>query len=397
MKLFVYDWNFIVKHDLYLAFSELGIEYDLFSSVASPRFRDQREQFQKNLKEALEKKGYDALFSINYFSELADAAREKGIPYICWTYDSPALGAVDKYDTSYFFIFDSAEYEEYKGYGVKNMYYLPLAVNTKRLSRMQPAPLERMKYHADVSFVGQLYQSDMDRMFPLFDEYGAGYTAAMINTQMKVYGSNIISDLVNENVIRRLCNREVTEALLENLNNNFYHDVEEMKTWALTGFLLKAVTNKERVLLLTLLAKYCRVKLFTVGEPKLPNVTVYGTVDYVRDMPLVFKCSRINLNVTLRNIRHGIPQRVLDIMGCGALALTNYQEDIGRYFQDGRDLLVYSSTEEALEKSRYYLAHEKEAEKIRQNGYRIVRDQFSYQQQLDKIWELTGLKAKLAK
>lgn len=399
MKLFVYEWNFITRHDLYRALSEQGIDYDRFMAKANPRVKADEEEFRESLKEALEKgKGYDAIFSINYFSVLAEAAHEKGIPYVCWTYDSPALGNVNDslmLDTNRIFMFDSAEYDEYCGYGVPNLHYLPLAVNAKRVSRMKPTPMEQMKYHADVSLVGQLYQSDMDKLFPLFDEYGAGYIAAIINMQLNVYGTNIVKDLVNDKVVERLCNPTVTEALLKNINNNFLRDVEELRGWALMAFLLKAVTNKERVLLLTLLGKYCHVKLFTSAAPKLPNVNVYGVVDYVEHMPLVFKCSKINLNITLRNIRKGIPQRVIDIMGCRALAMTNYQEDLNLYFEDGRDILVYSSAEEALDKCQYYLKHEKEAEKIRENAYRIVRDQFSYEHQLNRIWELSGLKGQL--
>ncbi len=181
------------------------------------------------------------------------------------------------------------------------------------------------------------------------------------------------------------------------INHKFLHDVEELKAWALESFLLKAVTNKERVLLLTLLAKHFRVKLFCPGNPKIPNVTACGIVDYEDKMPLVFKCSKINLNITLRNIRSGIPQRVIDIMGCHGLALTNYQKDLEEYFEDGKDILIYRSVEEALDKCSYYLKHEKEAEKIRQNGYKIVKEQFSFDHQLNKIWELSGIQEKIKK
>ncbi len=394
MKLFVYEWNFITKYDMVQALIRKGNEVDLFSSAASARKKDQREQFRINLNKALNEKTYDAIFSVNFFEDLAEAAHDRGILYICWTYDSPALGSVRPslyLDTNRLFLFDSAEAEAYKKEGVPNIYYLPLAANAMRLGRMRLSPMEQMKYYADISFVGNLYQSDMDRIFPLFDEYGAGYVAAIINTQLNIYGTNIVKEMVNESVMKHICNQEVTEALLKNINTNFMQ-AEELNVGFFRAFLQKAVTNKERVLLLTLLAKHFRVKLFTLGAPKLPNVSVYGVVDYMEKMPLVFKCSKINLNVTLRCISSGIPQRVLDIMGCRALALTNYQEDLLQYFEDGRDLLIYHSTEEALDKCRYYLKHEKEAEKIRQNGYKIVKDQFSYERQLDRIWELSGLK-----
>lgn len=395
MKLFVYDWTFITKYDLYNVFRKQGIEFDIFRTNVTPRILDQKQQFQENLAKALENKKYDAIFSVNFFEELAYAAHERAILYICWTYDSPALGSIRPalfLETNRIFLFDSYEYEVFLRAEVPNLYYLPLAVDADRLNAMRPNPVEKMKYYSDVSFVGRLYQSDMDKILPMFDEYGAGYIAAMVNTQLEIYGANIIEELVNENIIQRICNEEVTKALLENMNNEFYHDVVEIKKEFLSGFLLKAVTNKERVLLLTLLAKYFRVKLFTTGNSKLPNVTTYGVVDYIEDMPMVFKCSKINLNITLRNIRHGIPQRVIDILGCRALVLTNYQKDLEEYFEDGKNILIYHSIEEALDKCKYYLKHEKEAERIRQNGYKIVKEQFSYEHQLNKIWDVSGIK-----
>lgn len=400
MKLLIYNWTFVTKHDLYATLNRQGVEGDLFTSKASPRRKKEKEQFREELDKALAKKAYDAIFSVNYFQELAEAANERDILYICWTYDSPNLGPVNdslRLETNRIFVFDSAEYGQYQEWGVKNLHYLPLAVDTKRLDSFRPTPMEQMRYRADVSFVGRLYQSDMDKILPLFDEYGAGYVAALINTQLKVYGTNnIIGELINGDVVRRLCNPEVSEALLLNINENSKYDVEQVTGSQLTGFLLKAVTNKERVLLLSLLAKYHHVKLYTTESAELQDVHVYGPVDYVKQMPLVFKCSKINLNITLRKIRHAMPQRILDIMGCRALALTNYQKDIFQYFEDGKELLVYSSLEEAADKCRYYLSHEKEAEKIRQNGYRAVRNQFSYENQLNKIWETCGLKGKLS-
>ena len=52
-------------------------------------------------------------------------------------------------------------------------------------------------------------------------------------------------------------------------------------------------------------------------------------------MPLVFQNSKINLNITLRSIKNGIPLRAIDIMGAGGFLLTNYQNDFGLHFTDG--------------------------------------------------------------
>lgn len=394
MRLFIYDWTFITKRDLYVTLRHQGIYFDMFSSKFSPRVEAQQDEFEKCLADALDQNQYDAIFSINFFPELAKAAHERKMLYISWTYDSPALGAVREchmYESNRIFMFDSYEYELYKKAGVPNLFYLPLAVDIGKWNKYQPSPMEKMKYKADISLVGQLYQSDMDQMYPLFDEYGAGYVAALINTQMNVYGVNIIDELVNENVMRRLCNEKVTEALIQNLHRGFLKNVNELRRAPFTMFLQKAVTNKERVLLLSLFGKHFSTKLYAPDNVKIPNVISCGIVDYETKMPIVFKCSKINLNITLRTIRHGIPQRVLDILGCGALAMSNYQKDMEEYFEDGKNIVIYHSAEEAVEKAKYYISHEKEAEKIRRAGYKLVKDEFNYERRLNSIWKLSGI------
>ena len=62
--------------------------------------------------------------------------------------------------------------------------------------------------------------------------------------------------------------------------------------------------------------------------PELPNVINMGSVDYYDMMPYVFKCSDINLNITLRSIKTGIPLRAMDIMGAGGFLMSNYQVDL---------------------------------------------------------------------
>lgn len=400
MKILIYDWGFFTKDDLYTTLKKQGIEMNLFYSPYSPRIRAEREKFQEELEKFLKDKEYDLFFSINFFPDFAIEANKRGILYVSWTYDSPSLGGISealKLETNRIFLFDSSEYEEYKGYDIKNLHYLPLAVNTTRLSKITVPPMAKMKFYSDISFVGQLYQSDMDKIFPLFDEYSAGYVAAIINAQLSIYGRNIIQNLINPKIVDTLFNEEVKDALLSNLNNDFLADVEKINFYNVISFLLKAVTNKERVLLLTLLAKYHKVKLCTRGSHELPGVINLGVVDYLNEMPMVFKSSKINLNISLRSIKTGVPQRVLDILGCGALALTNYQRDLDKHFKDNENILIYRSMEEALDKCNYYLKNEKEAERIRKNGYKLVKEQFSYEHQLNEIWRICGLTEKIKK
>jgi spore maturation protein CgeB len=112
-----------------------------------------------------------------------------------------------------------------------------------------------------------------------------------------------------------------------------------------------------------------------------------GRVDYQREMPYVFKCSDINLNITLRSIRTGIPLRCLDILGSGGFLLSNYQADFYEHFIPGEDLVLFESHEDCIRKCDYYLKHDKERQQIAANGYGKVKECHTYEIRLKEIFE----------
>lgn len=102
-------------------------------------------------------------------------------------------------------------------------------------------------------------------------------------------------------------------------------------------------------------------------------------------MPKIFRLSKINLNFTSKPIRTGIPLRLWDILGAGGFVLTNYQSEIPEYFEVGKDLDIFASEEELVEKIRYYLEHEEEREKIARNGYQKAKEKYSLELRVKQI------------
>ena len=113
-----------------------------------------------------------------------------------------------------------------------------------------------------------------------------------------------------------------------------------------------------------------------------------GPVDYYEEMPYVFANSKINLNITLRSIKSGIPLRAMDIMGAGGFLLTNFQSDFLDYFVPGEDFVYYDSQEDLLNKIDYFLSHEKEREEISKNGQERVRNEHNYFTFFEKIFDI---------
>ena len=152
----------------------------------------------------------------------------------------------------------------------------------------------------------------------------------------------------------------------------------------------KKVTILERKRLLKAVSEIEDIdfKLYTNSKTGIPNRAANkGTVDYKKEMPLVFNRSRINLNISLRSIHSGIPLRVIDIMSCGGFVLSNYQTELTEFFEEDKEVVLFRSEDEALDKIKYYVNHETERASIAQAGYEAVKGRFGYKQRIAKLLE----------
>ena len=91
---------------------------------------------------------------------------------------------------------------------------------------------------------------------------------------------------------------------------------------------------------------------------------------------MIFHNSKINLNITSKTITSGIPQRIFDILSCGGFCLTNYQPEIAEYFDDGKELVMYTDMADLLAKVDYYLSHDEERKQIAANGRQKIEEEY---------------------
>ena len=148
------------------------------------------------------------------------------------------------------------------------------------------------------------------------------------------------------------------------------------------------VTFKERITILALLSKKFDVALYSGDEhPLLTKTRQPGMVDYATQMPKIFKCSDINLNISLKCIQTGLPLRVIDIMGCGGFLLSNYQEEFLDYFVPNEDFVYYEDFGDSYEKAAFYLNNDTLRKQIAKNGYEKIKKYFSYEERFNFIAE----------
>lgn len=384
MKILIVDSKSFGIFPLVQAMEQAGWQTEIIKTDI--RGRRRIPELTEEMEEALNTKAYDAIFSFNYYVVIAEFCHQKGIPYISWVYDHPLVSLYSYtiiYDTNYVFLFDYAQYQELRKIGIKQVYYLPLASNT--LEYFPNISEKKGDFQMDISFVGSLYnnaKNDLYAKFSQADEYTKGYLDALVDAQQKIYGQYILRDSLSIGILQelqRVCpydedNREGVEPA-----SLVYEDY----------FLARKVTAKERQEALAYLAKKHKVHLFSdCKADENMGLIQAGRIDYYRQMPWVFRQSKINLNITLKSIQTGIPLRILDIMGAGGFLLTNYQSEMEEYFKSGVHYDYYGSMEELEEKAAYYLKHEELRMKIAEEGHTAVKRDFNYQVQLKKMMDL---------
>ena len=330
---------------------------------------------------ALGKENYDFVFSFNYFPNISEICQRAGTKYLSWVYDSPYI---DLYSytvlnsCNYIFLFDYAVYEELRREGIGTIYHLPLAVNGKRLAKFDSF---RDSPSADISFVGSLYSEQKHRIYDKFKDvspYARGYLQGIVQAQKRIYGNNFLRELLTPEIIG-----ELQKAYPTDPNASTVMPPEAIYADYVFS---RQVTALERQEILELLGQKHSVRLYTNDRTmRIPGVENLGTVDYYSDMPRIFADSRINLNISLKSIRTGIPLRAWDIMGSGGFLLTNFQPEFLNYFEPGVDFAYYDDYDDLTDKVDYYLSHEKERREMALNGCAKVRAEHTFEKRVEEM------------
>ena len=377
MNILVINRNSYGQDDVIEILRSLGHKVLVYDHEAITEHRN--EAIEKELLSLINKENISLIFSFNYLPIVSITIKDTKVKYISYVYDSPNIALYTYsiiYPCNYVFIFDYAVYEELRKGGIKTVYYLPLSIHTDRIEKTlakKPIAALGTNYKHDVSFVGSLYnekhnfyESIMNALGDNHD-YVKGYLDSIVAAQSKVYGSFFIPKMLTEDIMKILQEVFPYPQRADSIATPEYVYAHY--------FLARKVASIERTTLLSAISEHFNLSLFTHNPtPALPKAHNQGSVDYYREMPFVFRDSKINLNLSLKSIQTGIPLRCIDIMGCGGFLLTNYQVDMFRHFEPKIHFDFFTDEKDLLEKIDYYLSHEDERMEISQNAKKCIEE-----------------------
>lgn len=142
--------------------------------------------------------------------------------------------------------------------------------------------------------------------------------------------------------------------------------------------------------MLEYLARSTPIEFFGYGAGSLsrssPIVARHHGEVWGLDMYRALARSRVTLNRHINVAENNANNmRLYEATGVGALLITDRKDNLGELFEVGKEVVAYSSPEEAAELIRYYIANPEEARAIARAGQaRTLRDH-TYQRRMEEL------------
>lgn len=392
MRMIFAAWDYNGQEGAVRAFERLGYRVSRIAIDQAGNITDDPE-FSKKLAGLIETGAEEQdpcrfVFSHDYFPVISDVCQIFSVPYLSHVYDSPHYSLTSPTTgnaVNRIHVFDRGLLEELEAGGTENLRHTLLSVDPDLAA--QAKRYDGQPYEHEVSFIGSLYR---DR-YTFYDQIEGlpqtlrEYLDLAFAAQRKIFGVDLLGnpELVPDKII---------DALGGHVHFDLNGDYRMEPRMLLRDILRKKVTSLERAEILAGLGERFPVDLYTTPGTETPSgVRNLGYASYDREMPRVFRRSRVNINITLRTIRTGIPQRALDIMACGGFLLSDYREELAEFFSEGEELVLARTPEDFLRLTEYYLAHDKEREEIARNGQRRVLENYTHDSVFRKMTgELAG-------
>lgn len=383
MRILVCLLGNICEYNLEFTLKSMGHDIGIFN--VKIKNKDYDTEYLNKLSEELIKTQYDCVFSINYIPIISRICNVHQVKYISWVVDSPWFQLYSNTITNncnFIFIFDRCLYEKFKNKFKDRIFYMPLGTNVRVWDSIKLSEEDITRFTTDVSFVGSLYEDKHDYDKVNISPYLRGYFDGIIQAQTNIYGYNFLNDVISDEAIK-----EFSKCANWNKIGDDYNVSD--REIVISEFIGKKCAEVERHRFVDKLAKNFRFDLYTLSNTgSMQYINNRGPADSRIDMPKIFKCSKININMTIKTIESGIPLRTFDIMGNGGFVITNYQSELYDFFVSNEDLVIYDSLEDLIDKVSYYLKHEDERKKIAENGYQKVKLLHTYEKRFEQIFEI---------
>lgn len=161
---------------------------------------------------------------------------------------------------------------------------------------------------------------------------------------------------------------------------------------------LGSQVHQERCQLLDVVAQECPLQVYGYGfdqpdrYPHLKNA--YQGEAWGLEMYRILQQSALTINSHGRMFIHepvcekANNMRLYEATGVGALLLTDYKQDLNRYFKLDQEVVAYGNASDLISKIKYYLEHPDQAETIASQGQIKTTQEYNYQKRMQDLKQI---------
>ncbi len=333
------------------------------------------EIFIKNLLTIIAEFRPDFVLTINHLGfdkegRLTELLSSIEMPFASWFVDSPTviLTSFEQNISDFcnLFIWDKDYIEDLKNIGYKSVNYLPLAALPSIFKPMD------VPYRYDVAFVGS------SMIFATHKNLKSLIIRPELLSLFEITADKFLS----------MDSRNPEDAIseLEKEGYSFKFDSFEQRA-DFTAAVTWRATQKYRLSGILKLAEFNPV---IHGDPNWDFILddrfrIEREVLYYQEMPTFYNSAKIQFNMTSRQMRYAVNQRVFDVPASKQFILTDYKEQLEEIFETGKEIICFREVEEIPELVRYYLKNSQEREKTAEAGYKKIIGNHTYKHRLSEL------------
>lgn len=338
--------------------------------------------FIKNLLESVVSFKPDLALTVNHIGidhkgVLTGLLRKMKLPLASWFVDSPSL-IIHKHQevvdpNTVIFSWDTGLAREMKKLGFKHVFYLPLGTDAQNF---KPGGLKNIPrlWHSDVSFVGHSMWEQVGK-----HRRDLNLSAGMEDTLMASARNFIHSP---EQSVPRFMKHNSPElyAFYQRLNDQSKQLLlEGLITWEATKWFRHGCVEK----LLPFAPIIAGDKGWKQTYP--PGLWRYvPSLDYYKELPAFYQCSKINFNCTSAQMKGAVNQRVFDVPACGGFVFTDYRPCLRDLF-DPDEVAYFKSMDEIPDKIKFYLENHELRKSISRKARKRILAQHTYEHRLAEL------------
>ena len=316
----------------------------------------------------------DLVLDINFHPEIWQVAREMDCNYAVWSFDSTVSAAMERIDrrelrkNDAFFLFNRADALQASAWH-SQVFYLPFSAGPG----FELSPL-RHGFRYDVAFVMNSYDATRRQAEEDFRQRQAAATGPVERKLVDLAGQ--LGELVIERQ-RQIYDRDLIADLWCDLAGQCgvdpfgRNDMARLRFCRGLGQILSAHQREDCLRALgeagLAVAVFGDNYWYTVTSD-YPSLKFHGVADYA-SLPVLYNQSKVNINLTQVQNLDSVPQRIFHLLAAGGFVLTNGSPVLSELFQSGRQLVMFASPAEMVERVRYYLEHERARVKLAEHGH----------------------------